>query len=78
MHEGEAYWTPTEAENGLTPHTAIWDPASGVYREVIDEDDADDEDMLPHSPLRSERKVRALTAEQLGLTGTKETNDEGV
>jgi len=77
MRYGEDYWTPAEVENGLAPHNAVYDPADGVYREVI-EDDADDVDMLPSSPLRSERKVRALTAEQVGLTGTKETDDEGV
>ncbi len=51
MRYGEDYWTPTEAEDGLAPHNAVWDPASGVYREII-EDDAGDEDLLPHIPRR--------------------------
>jgi len=54
MRYGEDYWTPADVENGLAPHNAAWDPASGVYREVI-EDDAgdDDEDLPPHLPRRS-------------------------
>jgi len=76
MRYGEDYWTPTEVENGLAPHTAIWAPASGIYREVIEEDDGDG-DILPHSPLRSARTVWALTAEQLGLTGPDETEASG-
>jgi len=53
MRYGEDYWTPAEAEDGLVPHNAVWDPASGVYREVI-EDDARDggDDLLPHLPRR--------------------------
>jgi hypothetical protein len=70
MRYGEDYWTPAEAENGLAPHTVVYDLASGVYREIIDDDE--DERSLPHSPLRSERKVRALTAEQLGRTDEEE------
>jgi len=54
MRYGEDYWTPAEVEDGLAPHTAVWDPVSGVYREVIKDDagDDDDEDLLPHSPRR--------------------------
>ncbi len=70
MRYSEDYWTPAEAANGLAPHSAIYDPASGVYREMIDDEEG--ERSLPHSPLRSERKVRALTAEQLGRTDEEE------
>lgn len=75
MRYGEDYWTPSEAEDGLVPHNAVWDPASGVYRDVIEDGNDDDEEAaLPHSPLRSTHKVRALTAEQLGLSGPEEDN----
>jgi len=73
MRYGKDYWTPEEAANGLAPHTAAYDPANGVYRDVIEDDD-EDELPLPHSPLRSEYKVRALTAEHLRLTDAKEDN----
>jgi hypothetical protein len=42
MRYGEDWWTPEEAEDGLMPHNAVFDPASGVYREVV-EDDEDNE-----------------------------------
>jgi hypothetical protein len=38
----EKRWTPEEAEDGVMPHNAVFDPASGVYREII-EDVNDDE-----------------------------------
>ncbi len=41
MRYGEDWWTPEEAEDGVVPHTAVFDPISGVYREII-EDDEDD------------------------------------
>jgi len=50
MRYGEDYWTPAEVEDGRAPHNAVWDPASGVYREVIEDDAGDDDDLLPHSP----------------------------
>jgi len=65
MRYGEDYWTPEEAEDGLVPHSAVYDPASGVYREIIEDDD---ELSLPHSQLRPECSESALTAEQVGLT----------
>jgi len=71
MRYGEDYWTPEEAENGLAPHNAAYDSASGVYRDVIEDDDEDEPPPL-HSLLRSEHMVRALTAEQLGLTDEKD------
>ncbi len=53
MRYGEDYWTPAEAEDGLAPHNAVWDPASGVYREVIEDDARDDgDDLPPHIPRR--------------------------
>jgi len=76
MRYGEDYWTPAEAANGLAPHTAVYDPASGVYREMIDDDE--DERSLPHSPLRSTRTVRALTAAPLGLTDEEEGQNENL
>ncbi len=73
MRYGEDYWTPEEAENGMAPHNAVYDPASGVYRDMIEDDE--DEPPLLHSPLRSEHKVRALTAEQLGLADEEESQE---
>ncbi len=32
MRYGEDWWTPEEAEDGVVPHTAVFDPISGVYR----------------------------------------------
>jgi len=41
---------------------------------IEDGNDDDEEAALPHSPLPSTHKVRALTAEQLGLSGPEEDN----
>jgi len=74
MRYGEDYWTPSEAEDGLVPPQRGL-AASGVYRDVIEDGNDDDEEAaLPHSPLPSTHKVRALTAEQLGLSGPEEDN----
>jgi len=71
MRYGEDYWTPREAENGMAPHNAVYDPASGVYRKIIDDED-EDKLSLPHSSLCSEGTVYAATDEQFGLTDKEE------
>ncbi len=73
MRHGENWWTPEEAENGMVPHNAVYDPASGVYREIIENAEEDALPLAPpRSPLRSEHMVRALTVEQLELTDEEE------
>ena len=44
MRYGEDYWTPEEAENGMRPSTAVYDAQTCVYREVIEDDESDDDD----------------------------------
>jgi hypothetical protein len=68
MQYGEDWWTPEEAEDGLMPHNAVWDPANGIYRQVLEDEGDQGEDLFPRSPLRSGHKARTLTAAELGLT----------
>lgn len=50
MRYGEDYWTPQQAEDGLAPHDAVWDPASGVWRQVIEDDDEEGWEGPPDLP----------------------------
>jgi len=68
MRYGEGWWTPEKAEDGLMPHNAVWDPANGIYRQVLEDENDQEENLFPRSPLRSRQKARALTAAELGLT----------
>jgi hypothetical protein len=68
MRYGEDWWTLAEAGDGLMPHNAVWDPANGIYRQVLEAEDDQEKDLFPRSPLRSKQKARAFTAAELGLT----------
>ena len=41
MHDGEYDWTPEDAEDGVVPHTAVFDPMRDIYREIIGDDEGD-------------------------------------